>query len=186
MTCADDVRHRIWRLNPRTEVDEDEERRIRGRAITLGTQSSMPIACEQIYARLKKKTIVPAQTCKTPIASSRVTPLSKDLMGIQGSPSTSRAVLSPLKTNIGITPDNQGSRSSYRDRSSGASRRLQMDATEYLSPTRNLPNYVIDGLSPHSSNGIVRSASKRKKLDWLTDLSRKISPNPKNKVRRIK
>lgn len=186
MTCADDVRHRIWRLNPRIEVDEDEERRIRGRALTLGIQTNIPIACEQIYARLKKKTIVPTQTCKTPIANTRVTPLSKDVMGIQGSPSTTRPVLSPLKTNTGITPDNHGSRSSFRDRSSGASRRLQLDETEYLSPTRNLPNYVIDGLSPHSSNGIVRSASKRKKLDWLTDLSRKISPNTKTKVRRIK
>ena len=43
--------------------------------------------------------------------------------------------------------------------------------------------YVADGVSPHSK---IRSSTKRKKLDWLTDLSRKITPNSQNKMRRIK
>ena len=126
------------------------------------------------------------------------------------SPVSSRLVLSPLKTNhIELTPDHRNSGISIRDRA-GASRRLELDQkVEYSSPTGNLvkisqffklktcrqftnkafnllqPNYVIDGLSPHCK---TRSGTKRKKLDWLTDLSRKMTPSPnsQNKMRRIK
>lgn len=92
---------------------------------------------------------------------------------------TPRTALSPLPESNALTPNDftcSGNRAA-------ASRRLDLSENDYASPTRDLPNYVIDGLSPHTR---VRSGTKRKKLDWLTDLSRKMSPNTQNKMRRIK
>jgi hypothetical protein len=94
---------------------------------------------------------------------------------------TPRIVLSPLTSINELTPNQSGNSSNINR--AAASRRLEMDRTDYSSPTRDLPNYVADGVSPHSK---IRSSTKRKKLDWLTDLSRKITPNSQNKMRRIK
>lgn len=89
--------------------------------------------------------------------------------------------LSPLKSINELTPSHSGTASNFNR--AAASRRLRMDDTNYSSPTRDLPNYVADGLSPHSK---TRSGTKRKKLDWLTDLSRKIPPNSHSKGKNIK
>jgi len=169
VTCADDVRHRIWRLNSTSESNFDESLRIKGRAKYYDANASVPQSCQEVMGRVKRKI-----NCKTPSSITRLqyhcndkTPddarLRNSLMVASCSP---RSALSPLTPNV--------------DSSRGASRRLEMTPGHHESPTRNLPNYVMDGMSPASDK---RTASKRKNLDWLTDLSRKITPN---KQRRIK
>lgn len=146
VTCADDVRHRIWRANPAAEFDEDENRRIRGRALPLGPLTAIPKACEEAINRLRKplSAVTPLkQSCKTPksfIANSDIRQQKKTPDPVSSSPITSRSALSPLKTNsFELTPDHRGN-TNVRDRA-GASRRLELDqTTDYFSPTRNLVN----------------------------------------------
>lgn len=191
VTCADDVRHRIWRLNPIVDLDVDERRRIRGLAVPVKAEIKMSKACEEVFSRLKKKTDPTSMSnCKTPksVAKTRSSfdKSTPDSVAIDSkrldTPMTSRGALTPRTTNTELTPDHRTDHAAIRDRV-GASRRLEMDQSEYSSPTRNLPNSVIDGLSPHMK---VRSATKRKQLDWLTDLGRRMSPTSQQKVRRIK
>jgi hypothetical protein len=145
--------------------------------------------------RIKKKVnVVPALGCKTPKSilkvnqNTRMLDRTPDILANSSRSSneqlligTPRIVLSPLTSINELTPNQSGNNSNINR--AAASRRLEMDRTDYSSPTRDLPNYVADGVSPHSK---IRSSTKRKKLDWLTDLSRKITPNSQNKMRRIK
>lgn len=141
--------------------------------------------------RLKKRVnSTPALGCKTPKSVLKVnarfpdrtpdiqnnTPRSSNE---RSSARTPRIILSPIKSND-LTPSQSSSSSINR---AAASRRLEMSPTDYSSPTRDLPNYVADGISPHTR---ITSSTKRKKLDWLTDLGRKMSPSPQSKMRRIK
>jgi hypothetical protein len=172
-------------------------REIRGRAYKLDVQAPIPKSCEESLSRIKKKVnIMPMSSlgCKTPKSTLKVnqntrmldrtpdilanSPRSSKEHLLTGTP---RIALSPLTSINELTPNQCGNSSNINR--AAASRRLEMDQTDYSSPTRDLPNYVADGVSPHSK---IRSSSKRKKLDWLTDLSRKITPNSQNKMRRIK
>ncbi|XP_046459650.1 protein lethal(2)denticleless-like isoform X1 [Daphnia pulex] len=196
LTCADDVRHRIWRINTTEETnDADNIREIRGHAYKFDAQTPIPKSCEEALVRIKKKVnVVPALGCKTPKSilkvnqNTRILDRTPDILANSPRSSnehlligTPRIVLSPLTSINELTPNQSGNSSNINR--AAASRRLEMDRTDYSSPTRDLPNYVADGVSPHSK---IRSSTKRKKLDWLTDLSRKITPNSQNKMRRIK
>lgn len=168
VTCADDVRHRVWRLNSMAESNFDESLRIKGRARYYDPTALVPQSCQEVMGRVKRKI-----SCKTPNSIIRLqyhcndkTPDDARLRSSLATSCSPRSVLSPLTSNV--------------DGNRGASRRLEMTPDHYESPTRNLPNSVMDGLSPTSDK---RTASKRKNLDWLTDLSRKITPS---KLRRIK
>lgn len=148
------------------ESNFDESQRIKGRARYYDTNASVPQSCQEVMGRVKRKI-----NCKTPNSISRLqyhcvdkTPDDARIRNSTEASCSPRSVLSPLTPNV--------------DR--GASRRLEMTPGQYESPTRNLPNYVMDTLSPTSDK---KKSSKRKNLDWLTDLSRKITPN---KQRRIK
>nr|CAH0108023.1 unnamed protein product [Daphnia galeata] len=198
LTCADDVRHRIWRINTIEETNDAENmREIRGRSYKLDVQAPIPKSCEESLSRIKKKVnIMPMSSlgCKTPKSilkvnqNARMLDRTPDILANSPRSSkehlltgTPRIALSPLTSINELTPNQCGNSSNINR--AAASRRLEMDQTDYSSPTRDLPNYVADGVSPHSK---IRSSTKRKKLDWLTDLSRKITPNSQNKMRRIK
>ena len=184
------MRHRVWRINTTEETDAERGGLIRGRTYKIDARIPIAKSCEEVLNKLKKKTSnIPALGCKTPKSvlklNTRMPDRTPDILSNTPRSSnerlstscTPRVVLSPLRTEL--TP-NQNANSINR---AAASRRLEMDQTDYSSPTRNLPNYVADGVSPHSK---VRSSTKRKKLDWLTDLSRKIPPSAQNKMRKIK
>lgn len=167
---------------------------IRGHASKLDDTFPVAKACEDALARLKKKAPnTPALGSKTPKSMLKInaqlsnqtpvilsnTPRSSN---DRSSVYTPRVALSPLKSNAVVTPNQSASISGSINRAA-ASRRLEMSPVDYSSPTRDLPNYVADGISPHSR---ISSSTKRKKLDWLTDLSRKMSPSPQSKMRKIK
>lgn len=196
ITCADDVRHRIWRINTAKETHVTENvNEIRGRAYKYDAQTPIPKSCEEVLNRLKKKVNnIPSLGCKTPKSilkinqNTRMPNRTPDIPANSPYPSnerlsvnTPRTALSPLKSINELTPSHSGNSSNFNR--AAASRRLEMDEANYSSPTRDLPNYVADGLSPHSR---TRSGTKRKKLDWLTDLSRKTTPNSHTKGRKIK
>lgn len=181
----------MWRINTAEEADAEDSRQIRGRTYKIDARIPMAKSCEEVLNRLKKKiSNIPPLGCKTPKSvlklNTRMPERTPDILSNTPRSSnerlsacTPRVVLSPLRSNTKSTP-NQNANSINR---AAASRRLEMDQTDYSSPTRDLPNYVADGVSPHSK---VRSSTKRKKLDWLTDLSRKIPPSAQNKMRKIK
>ncbi|KAI9558620.1 hypothetical protein GHT06_015408 [Daphnia sinensis] len=174
ITCADDVRHRIWRINTAKEAHYTENvNEIRGRSYKFDAQTPIPKSCEEVLNRLKKK----VNNIPTPDIPANSPCPSNDRLSVN----TPRTALSPLKSINELTPSHSGNSSSFNR--AAASRRLEMDEANYSSPTRDLPNYVADGLSPHSR---TRSGTKRKKLDWLTDLSRKIAPSSHTKGRKIK
>lgn len=161
---------------------------MRGRASVVDTSAPIPRVYQDVQAKLRKKLTV--STCRTPrsvVKASRArADKTPDVTAVTPGPSaasysmrTPRSALSPLPENNILSPNNISSGGNR----AAASRRLDLSVNDYASPTRDLPNYVVDGVSPHTR---VRSGTKRKKLDWLTDLGRKMSPNTQNKVRRIK
>lgn len=167
VTCADDVRHRVWRTNHSEEANAESDHLIRGRAHLVDTQIPIAKSCEEALTRIKLKTNAPLKGCNTPVprkarAANRtpdilaVTPRSTDA---NSSTFTPRIALSPISNQLELTPNQSGSSSSNR---AAASRRLHMEIGDYSSPTRDLPNYVADGTSPHSR---ISSGTKRKKLD---------------------
>ena len=184
VTCADDVRHRVWRLNTCSEADFDEKIHIRGRCLPIDGNSRIPTSYQEVLTRIEKKKATlgnqpTTSYCKTPSSlrkfasiSIQRTPEPSSFPGPSAS-NTPRMVLSPVPSNISPEANSVNSR--------GASRRLDMESNLFASPTSDLPNLVMDGRSPHRP--IPRSSTKRKRLDWLTDLSRKMTPN---KCRKIK
>ena len=74
---------------------------------------------------------------------------------------TPRIALSPLTSINELTPNQCGNSSNINR--AAASRRLEMDQTDYSSPTRYLLNYVADGVSPYSK---IRSIVQRRKR-WI-------------------
>lgn len=185
VTCADDVRHRIWRLNNHASDDEESKQKIRARALVLNDNA--PKSCVEVLNHLKKRSLRVA-SCKTPSSLAKArsfTPHHTPDMSRESpncstiSPRTVLSVLSPLKTNVTTNQTSNGS--------SRASRRLEMDQTKFSSPTRNLPNLVLDTDAHSSPSQKKQSGTKRKELDWLTDhIGRKSLINSQNKLRRIK
>ena len=178
VTCADDVRHRVWRLNSADEDDFQNKLKIKGLARRQDADASVPAACQDVLNRLAKKTtttstnnIQPSNYCKTPRSL-------RKLAAINERTPEARAILSPISANDSPLFSNGHSQSQSR----GASRKLDMaNAIEFSSPTSDLPNYVMDGRSPNEA--LPRTSVKRKRLDWLTNFSQKLTPN---KSRRIK
>lgn len=157
--------------------------KIRGRPQVVDATSAVPQSCNQVLQRLLKKkagTQV-ASSCKTPCSSRKNIPLLSAERTPEASSCAKKAARSPrkmLSPRKILSPVNE--ENSFSHFNNRASRRLEMGAVDYSSPTRDLPNYVMDGQSPHRT---PRSSSKRKRLDWLTDLGRKLTPN---KVQRVK
>lgn len=163
--------------------DEESKLKIRARALKLKDANTIPKPCSEVLSHLKKKTSLRAVNCKTPNSFAKTRPHAShqtpDIGRQSPQTSTPRNALSPLKTNTQVT--------SYQSsNSSRASRRLEMDHVSFSSPTRNLPNSIIDGYSPHSQK---KSGTKRKESDWLTDhIGRKSKNNSpsQSKMRRVK
>ena len=179
MTCADDVRHRVWRLNPAKGTEFEEQLQIKGRAVSVDT-GALPASFQDVQNRLEKKR--KSATCstamnhddrssclRTPSSLHKFAPRTALRTPELGAAVQQRSVLSPLACNATPSPLEAGA-------CRGASRRLEMES--FPSPTSGLPNSVLDGTSPHhvAVDSAARSSSKRKRLDWLTDLSRKLTP----------
>ena len=54
-------------------------------------------------------------------------------------------------------------------------RKLTISPRKLFSPTANLPNFVVDGKSPHN---VAQSSGKKGKVDWLTSLRRSKKDDP--------
>lgn len=172
-------------MNNHASDDEESKQKIRARALKIN-DTAYAKSCVEVLNHLKKKSLRVA-TCKTPnsLAKARTytshhTPdMSRE--SLHCSIISPRTVLSPLKANVTTNQNTNGS--------SRASRRLEMDQTKFSSPTRNLPNLVMD-LDAHSSPTQRKQPGiKRKELDWLTDhIGRKstVNSHSQSKSRRIK
>ncbi len=173
-TCADDMMHRIWRIQPSTTTDPLY---IHGRAeampnVQYPSKQDLKVTNFVIEKEnLMKENSQPAakkRRIRSPFTSLPTTPQKSQKLA----QFPSKNIMSPQKKCYASSP-----------------RKIVLSPRKLFSPTANLPNFVMDGKSPHQP----LSGKKKCRVDWLTSLRRqqkesspKMSPKEPKKRESLK
>lgn len=155
VTCGDDVITRIWRVQP-GNVDQGAPHEVVGwvETITTDCQDGFPNIMYHTPRALKRAVL---KGEKTPVAS-------RDMTGSSGKCFREDGCLSELSQNI---MSNKGARRLFDPDAGGSESETLSPASETFSPTSNLPNYVMDGTSPHH---VCSRNHQKENQNWLLKL----------------
>ncbi|KAG8311217.1 hypothetical protein J6590_047790 [Homalodisca vitripennis] len=153
VTCADDACHRLWRLCPPTD-NENKDPDLVGWTECADTTISAeghPLSTPCSLRRMVRRQQITPESCQDE----------------KRQKTTDRVVLSTVQP----CSESRGARRLFDGDSSSS-----CTGVDVLSPTSNLPNYVVEGTSPFHR---CSSASKQKE-NWLSRLQNTPSPQPRS------